>query len=128
MIPKLLLTAAIIAVVLMLLRQRAADVGNAPVAGAAGRRRRAGLLAAALVLLSIAISAAIFYGHWQERHRIFVVHVINGVSGAEQSYHVYQQDIDGRSFRTIDGRHITLADSERMEVRAQDGGGVLSAD
>ena len=42
---------------------------------------------------------------------------INSHTGSEQSYHVYQGDINGRRFRTIDGRLINLADSERMEVQ-----------
>jgi hypothetical protein len=43
--------------------------------------------------------------------------VTNTLTGGVQSYSLYQADLDGRSFRTPDGRLIYLSDSERMEVR-----------
>ncbi|MBE0511028.1 MAG: hypothetical protein K0A95_07210 [Chromatiales bacterium] len=90
----------------------------------AGRPSRLPMLVAALlVVLTLGISAAIYYYHWQDARSLYTVQVINSHSGAVQTYHVYRDDIKGRSFRTTDGRLISLSDAERMEVRE----GVLDA-
>ena len=75
------------------------------------------LVAALLVVLTLGISAAIYYYHWQDAHSLYTVQVTNSHSGTVQIYHVYRDDIKGRSFRTTDGRLISLSDAERMEVR-----------
>lgn len=80
-------------------------------------RKTAMFVAIAFVSLTLAVSAGLYYSHWKEAHRIFTVLIINSHTGSEQSYHVYQGDINGRKFRTIDGRLINLSDSERMEVQ-----------
>ena len=75
------------------------------------------LVAAMLVVLTLGISAAIYYDHWQDSRSMYTVQVTNSHSGAVQFYYVYRDDIKGRSFRTTDGRLISLSDAERMEVR-----------
>lgn len=72
--------------------------------------------AIALVFFTLSISGAMYYSHWQASHTLYTVQVVNSHSGEVQIYHVYRDDIDGRSFRTIDGRLINLSTSERMEV------------
>lgn len=119
MITKILLTALIILAALTFIRYKNSQrrvQERVRQAELAADRRRAMSVAIALVVLTLLISGAIYYGHWQEEHRIFTVQVINSHTGAQQSYHVYQSAIDGRRFRTIEGRLINLADSERMEV------------
>ena len=120
MITKILFTALIILAALIFIRHKSSQSRRHELARQvqqASDRRNAMFVAIALVLLTLAISGGIFYSHWQESHRLFTVQVINSHSGAEQSYHVYQGDINGRSFRTIDGRLINLSDAERMEVQ-----------
>lgn len=119
MITKILLTALIILAALTFIRyknsqHRAQD--RVRQAELAADRRTAMFIAITLVVLTLLLSGGIYYWHWQDEHRIFTVQVINSHSGAEQSYQVYQSEIDGRRFRTIDGRLINLSDSERMEV------------
>lgn len=119
MITKILLTALVILAALTFIRYKNSQrrvQERVRQAELAADRRRAMSVAIALVVLTLLISGGIYYGHWQEEHRIFTVQVINSHTGAEQSYHVYQSEIDGRRFRTIEGRLINLSDSERMEV------------
>jgi ABC-type Fe3+ transport system permease subunit len=85
----------------------------------AADRRHAWRVAIALVSLTLVSSAGLFYSHWMEQHRLFSVKLTNSHSGAVESYRAYQRDIDGRSFRTTDGRLINLSDSERMEVEEE---------
>ena len=42
--------------------------------------------------------------------------VINANTGEGVTYQARREDVAGRSFRTLDGRRITLADVERMEL------------
>ncbi len=120
MITKILLTALVVLAALTFIRHKNSQRREQELvrqAELAADRRTAMIIAIALVVLTLLVSSTIYYWHWQDEHRIFTVQVINSHTGAEQSYHVYQSDIDGRRFRTIDGRWINLADSERMEVQ-----------
>jgi hypothetical protein len=123
MITKILLTLLVIIAALIFIRhQHGAGSGRGGPGREAERqlaadRRRAMVIAIALVLLTLLVSAAIYYAHWQQEHRLFRVQVTNSHSGVVQSYTVYRREINGRSFRTTDGREIHLADSERMEVQ-----------
>jgi hypothetical protein len=42
--------------------------------------------------------------------------VINIDSGQSATYRAYRGDVEGRRFETLDGRIVTLADAERMEL------------
>ncbi len=116
MITKILFTALIIFAALLFMRHKGAQE-SVRAARQQESRKTAMFVAIAFVSLTLAISAGLYYLHWKEQHRIFAVRVINGHSGGEQRYHVYQGDINGRRFRTIDGRLINLSDAERMEVQ-----------
>lgn len=58
---------------------------------------------------------------WEAGRRPMTVRVINANTGAVVTYQVSPKDMTGRSFRTLDGRRVTLADVERMEVTASGG-------
>ncbi|MBF0462823.1 MAG: hypothetical protein HQL87_15715 [Magnetococcales bacterium] len=53
---------------------------------------------------------------WQTAHTPVVVRVINVQTGAATSYQALQGQVQGRTFHTLDGRQVRLADVERMEV------------
>ncbi len=118
MISKVLFTLLVILAAMLFIRHKAGSVGERQRAThAAAQKRQAMFIASALVALTVAISASLYYLHWVELHQVYTIEVTNAHSGALQRYQVYQQDIDGRRFRTIDGRLIHLSDNERMEVR-----------
>lgn len=120
MITKILFTLLVIIAALVFMRHKS---GRQPQDSGAARelqaadRRRAMVIATALVLLTLFASAGIYYTHWQREHRLFAVLITNGDGEKLQRYTVYQHEINGRSFRTIDGHLIHLADNERMEIR-----------
>lgn len=120
MITKILFTALVIIAALAFVRHKnrvaQAEDREAQQRQAAAERRGAMIVALLLVVLTLLISGGVYYWHWQEAHRIAIIQVINSHSGAEQQYRVYQSEIDGRRFRTIDGRVISLSDAERMEI------------
>ena len=119
MITKILLTIFVIVTALVFVRHKNSQNRKQALqreAEEAANRRTAMFVAAALVGLTLLVSGGLYYDHWKEQHRIFIVQVINSHSGEQQRYEVYRKDIDGRSFSTIEGRLIQLSDAERMEV------------
>lgn len=127
MITKILFTALVFISAIIFIRHKNRQSRQQEVARQAEQaadHRTAMFVAVALVSLTLVISAGIYYSHWKEQHRIYIVQVTNSYTADEQTYHVYQGDINGRSFRTIDGRKIYISDSERMEVREKDVDGV----
>lgn len=120
MITKILVTALIIVAALTFIRYRNREGHQqelSPQSQHSTERRTAMIIAVSLASLTLAISAGIFYSYWQDSHTLFSVQITNSHSGEIQTYHVYRDDINGRSFRTIDGRLIHISDAERMEVK-----------
>jgi uncharacterized protein HemX len=72
-----------------------------------------------IVILLLGVAGYLFM-NWQDEHRELTVRVINTQSGQTTRYLVEKRALKGRSFETIDGRTVTLADTERMEVLAAD--------
>ncbi|MCP3868303.1 MAG: antitermination protein NusG [Gammaproteobacteria bacterium] len=61
-------------------------------------------------------SGIYFYSQWQDAYQVITVHIIDTRSGREVTYEAYKGDVDGRSFKTTDGRVVTLAEVERLEL------------
>ena len=117
MLTKLLFTALIIAASVLYLRHRSSARRPAPSLQpppASARYWRA--LPAVLLLTMLGVSALVFWLQWREAHRIFTLRVVDTRTGKETVYPVYPDAVQGRSFRTVDGRVVTLADVERMEL------------
>lgn len=69
-----------------------------------------------VLLLMLAIGGLFYYLDWKEDHRVINIRVINTSTGEIGSYLAYQSMIRGRSFVTLDGRTITVSNSERVEM------------
>ncbi|MGM0595288.1 MAG: hypothetical protein ACQETD_12210 [Pseudomonadota bacterium] len=118
MITKILFTALIVVAALTFVRFQNSRQQQRRAAAEQQRagRGKAMLFALLGVALTLALSGVAYYWHWQEQQRTVVVRVVNGHTGAEQAYRVYQRDLDGRRFRTVEGKWISLSSAERMEV------------
>lgn len=117
MLTKVLFTLIVIVAVALIFRQKTeARRGD-------GRRRQrtpqtgiqSKTIVYAILGLIIAISALLFFLHWQNQHRIINIIVTDG-SGATATYQAYKKSIEGRSFVTLDGREVTLGDNDRVEM------------
>lgn len=75
-----------------------------------------GWVASTIVVVMILVSGAMFYSHWLDANEVIYVKVVDSSSGTFTRYEAYRGDIEDRSFRTMDGRTITLALTERMET------------
>jgi hypothetical protein len=73
-------------------------------------------LAYGLVSVMVAGSALYFYQSWDQGREIVRVRIVNAHTGQGVTYSVRREDLAGRSFRTLEGHRIVLADVERMEV------------
>jgi hypothetical protein len=122
MITKILFTAAVVAIVYLAFKTRLRRPPE-PTGGAylPPRQHRLAtslprVAAWGLVALMLLASAVFLYSEWREAYQVVNVRVINSSTGAARSYQARLKDVQGRSFQTLDGRVVTLADVESMEL------------
>lgn len=118
MLTKILFTAAVILVVALVYKGRTANrVKKAPVSSKAQENSiPTPALAYIIVGLIIAASGFFYFLHWQEDHQVLSIKVINGTSGKIVNYKAMRMMMNGRRFETLDGRTVTLGDSDRIEI------------
>ena len=121
MLTKILLTLAVIVGAALVLRgrmEKRPGVKSGRAAPAPKPPLHLRLLPYGLVLAALVIGALFYWMEWKEEHRLFTVRVIDTRSGEVRNYPVYRHQVKGRSFETVDGRVVQLADVERMELVA----------
>jgi hypothetical protein len=74
-------------------------------------------VAYALMVTMVAGSLLWLYLDYEAGREVVTVRVINANTGEVTSYQARRADVAGRRFTTLDGRPITLADVDRMELR-----------
>ncbi|MGU9958002.1 MAG: hypothetical protein ACNYPI_10445 [Arenicellales bacterium WSBS_2016_MAG_OTU3] len=75
-------------------------------------------LAYIFIGLIVCISTLIFALNFSEQHTIVNIRVLNGSD--EMNYQAYKKSIKGRSFQTLDGKLVTVGESERIEMTEAD--------
>jgi hypothetical protein len=75
------------------------------------------LVAYTLALCIFGLAAWYIYDDWRESKILARIRVINAETGKVVLYDAPKGLIYGRAFTTADGRRVTLADVERMEVQ-----------
>ena len=60
----------------------------------------------------------ILFFDWREDYRVVELRVVNTNTGRAQEYRAHKGDVENRRFVTVDGRVVTLADVERLEMGA----------
>ncbi len=124
MITKILFTAAVIGIVFLLLGKRSrSGPREAPPAKVTAQRPgplispRFTRIAAYAVVVTMVLGMALFaYREWEDASRIVNIRVINARTGDTVTYQAHKRDVEGRRFMTLDGRLVTLAEVERMEL------------
>lgn len=127
MLGKILLTLLVTIGAVLVLKHRNQQAQSAEKQGAAGKTDtrndspdqgmsdiRTG--AYLFLIIMFGVAATLYYFRWQDDHSIVTVKLIRGDETAPVQYQVYKFQLQERSFTTIDGTQITVADSERMEV------------
>ncbi|KRT56502.1 hypothetical protein [Candidatus Endoriftia persephonae] len=125
MITKLLLTLGVIGIAWLVLRQRARRVRQIEAAERSPQlsapAKPSGMVtprlaAYGLVIFMILVSSLFLYLQWRDEYRIVTVRVVNTQTGESLIYEARRGDVEGRHFETLDGRVITVADVERIEM------------
>jgi len=121
MLTKILLTTAVIVAVLLYLRTQspaaAAPQPKEQEMDPATLRRARNMATGVILLILIGVGSLVYYFKWVEEHQLVVVRVVNSATDSVATYTVFANKVEGRTFVTKDGRTITLADVERMEVQ-----------
>ncbi|MBV5276178.1 MAG: hypothetical protein JZU52_21920 [Lamprocystis purpurea] len=117
MIWKFLLTIVVMLGAYLVVRTRWRAAGRAGAPTAPPLLLSAGLVrtvAYALLGLMLAGSGWYLFWQWETGNAVLAVEVVNANTGAVTRYEARRRTIEGRGFRTLDGREIRLADVERM--------------
>lgn len=119
MLTKIAFTLAIAALAYLVIRSRsrAVDAGQAPKAQPTRAHFISSRLVAYLFLaVAMATGSAVFLMEWFDDRRVITIRVINSGTGEAAVYQAYKGKIYGRRFETLDGRVVTVADVDRVEI------------
>ena len=117
MLGKILLTLAVILGAWLVIRQRLQGRKPAPPPPPTRPLLPPAVVRAfAVGLVAVMVSGRLLwlYLDWESSRGLVNVRVINANTGEETSFQARRQDIGERQFTTLDGRHVTLAEIERM--------------
>jgi hypothetical protein len=124
MITKLLFTIGVIFVAWLVLRNRQKRMSappppeprlQAPPRTGVNPWKWAGYL---LVVVMILGSGLFLYAEWQDRYRVVTVSVVNTQTGERIDYQARRMDVEDRRFVTLDGREVSVANTERIELQS----------
>jgi len=124
MFGKIFITAAVICIAYLVIRSRYERAGPQHKRDASTAEHDQPLIypvavrlaAYAVIGLMVTGSGLYLFQSWERQHQIVVVQVVNPYNGEVQHYETRRGDIDGRTFRTLDGRLIRIAEMERIIV------------
>ena len=118
---KILLTLLVIFVAMFYVRTRAQVQPPAvrvvrPGGRGTPKRSSVRMVAYALIVAIVSTTGFFYYRHWIAEREEVIVRVINTRSGATADYRTQRRFVRGRGFQTLDGRKVTVADVERIEL------------
>ena len=128
MLSKFVLTALVITIAFLVIRQRSLSgnyVGQRKLAipketekNNSKNEFKTDLRFGAYIFLTlmVGIGASLYYFDWLDKHTILTVNLHRDNLSQPISYEVYKYQLEDRSFITTDGRTITVASNERMEI------------
>ena len=128
MLSKFVLTALVITIAFFVIRQRhlsGNDVGKRKLTISQETEKnysknefKSDLRFGAYIFLTlmVGLGASLYYFDWLDNHTILTVNLHRDNLSQPISYEVYKYQLEDRSFITTDGRTITVASNERMEI------------
>lgn len=130
MLGQILITTAVILVAYLVVRGRREERGTRaalPVRGVRLPVRLLRSLAYALVGLMVVGSVYLLFHQWVRARETVIVEVINTNNGRITHFQARRGEVAGRTFVTLDGQKVTLADVERMILRDAPGSAATSS-
>ncbi|MDH3693463.1 MAG: hypothetical protein OER96_02695 [Gammaproteobacteria bacterium] len=122
MLTKILFTVAVIVVVMFVFRHRnqPSPVKNiAPAVAEQSKGITPQMLAYIFIVLIMLVSGLLYLFYWMEQNTIVNIKVIDA-GGEAFNYQAHKKSIEGKEFTTLDGRRVTLGDSDRVEMIEND--------
>ena len=128
MIGKILLTLAVMGIAYLVIRQRQVNEAreqtpkksqsskSAEAAAEPGLSQDLRIASYLFMVFMVGVGAALYYYRWQDDHQILTINLHRADQVQPVSYQVYKYQLQDRSFTTTDGRQVTVASSERMEI------------
>jgi hypothetical protein len=65
----------------------------------------------------VLVSGVLIYQRWQDGDRVVTVRVVDTQSGRSVTYQARRKDVEERHFVTLDGREVSVAETERIELQ-----------
>ncbi len=121
MLSKIVLTLAVVALAYLAIRTRSRAVGaKESVRPQAKSAQIVSPRAVAYIFLAVAMvtGTALFLMEWYDDRQVITIRVINSRTGETVVYEAYKGKVYGRRFETLDGRLVTVADVDRVELEA----------
>jgi len=123
MLGQILVTLTVVAAAYLVIRSRRAPRAANKSRGPA-RRGLSPSLAKMLAngIIAFLLLGSLFYllNQWWQDREVVTVEVLNANTGQISRFRARRGDVAGRTFVTLDGQQIRLADVERMILRADD--------
>lgn len=119
MLTKILFTIAVIVVVLLVYQARFRPVSQAVQKAKSDpifpQKPSKWVVYTVAGILAVA-SGVVYFFKWQSDNTVLTIRVISAQQEQPFTYKARQKDFKGRTFTTLDGRVVTLGDSERIEL------------
>jgi len=118
MIGKILFTSLIIFLVYLVIRNRGQGIAATRTRPAESAARAVAPRLAAYVFLGVAMvtGSVVYYLEWLEDRQVVTIRVINSRTQEVVTYQAHRGKIRGRRFETLDGREVSVAEMERLEM------------
>lgn len=115
MLTKILFTIAVIVVVLLIYQARfRKSVQQVPQKIGSSTSKASKFAIYSVVAVLALAGAGVFVYNWWLENTVVTIRVISPTNEVV-SYQAHRKDISGRTFTTLDGKMVTLGDSDRVE-------------
>ncbi len=123
MFGKILLTLAIVGLAYLVIRSRSRQVAAQEVVDRReGTKQAVSPRTVAYIFLAVAAltGGGIYLFEWLDDRQVITIRLINSRTGEAAIYQAYKGKIRSRRFETLDGRSVTIADEDRVEMVERD--------
>jgi len=127
MLSKLFLTLAIIFLVALILKRRPSQESGAEgaktpakVGGERPKLSELRLAAYLFLVIMLGLGGVISVQKWRDDHTVVTIKLYSAGESRPTEYQAFKFELDSRSFTTVDGVQVVVANDERMELSGLD--------
>ena len=127
MLSKLFLTLSIIFLVALILKRRPSQESgaqgartSAKVGGERPKLSELRLAAYLFLVIMLGLGGVISVQKWRDDHTVVTIKLYGAGESSPTEYQAFKFELDSRSFTTVDGVQVVVANDERMELSGLD--------